>query len=245
MKKLYTLTLTLFVATSMLAQNDDDITANRVRQTLSTGNVSAMSSGMRTLPLNEGETIGDYYLQEELVATNFVMQGDEIYEGFPAKYNIKGNFFAVMHDSTLKYLSAELLKAFTFVDPVSQQRRVFLSERVMPNTVELIKGFWEIHHNGKKAKLISKKEIEMVEANYNVSLDIGDRNSKIKKKTVYYILENNEYKKITKFKKKNLYIFGDQQKEIGSFIKSNKIDAESEEDLVKLVQHYEGLITPI
>ncbi|MEQ9424738.1 MAG: hypothetical protein RJQ09_09995 [Cyclobacteriaceae bacterium] len=241
MKKIYSLTLLSLFSISLVAQNDNDITNLRVRQTLGQKAVTPQAGGMRTLPLKPAETEGDHFLMEDMVTTNFILLGDEIYEGYQARYNLKGNFFAVEYEDEVKYLEGDLLKAFTYVDPNNGKQRVFINRKVMPKSPELLKGFWEIHHNGEKIKLVSRKESRLIEANYNVALDVGERNNRIKLDEFYYIFENNEYKPLRKLKKKDLAIFGERKEDMSDYIKKNNVNIENEDQLISLIQHYEQL----
>ncbi|MEO1653829.1 MAG: hypothetical protein AAFU64_09805, partial [Bacteroidota bacterium] len=100
-------------------------------------------------------------------------------------------------------------------------------------------GFCQVLHEG-KVTLLKKPYASIKEANYNVTLNVGNRNDKIYTYADYYILKDDGAQKI-KSKKDLLDVLYDKAGDVKSYMKENKTNPKEEASLTQLVIYYNNL----
>ncbi|MEQ9424761.1 MAG: hypothetical protein RJQ09_10110 [Cyclobacteriaceae bacterium] len=232
----------LFVATlqNLFAQ-EDALRVKDVQRSLgSAGSISTIPTGMRTIPLKPEEMKGDFYLNKEFEDMIVVIAEQDQYQ-VSAKYNVQNNVFVVQRGNDLNSLDGKLVQAFTYADDLGKYN--FLNSARYPfNPMEASPGFYEILFKGEKSQLLSRARIQIVEANYNVALDVGDRAGRIEVIKRYYVYQDGMFSELRSLKRKHLNVFGNKANEMQRFIRDNKIQHNNENDLIRLMSRYEEVI---
>lgn len=101
-------------------------------------------------------------------------------------------------------------------------------------------GYYNILVEGKKAQLFKKSSKKFIEGVQSVNMMTGNHPNRLVDESSYYIVNSNgEITELQKSKNKKLQaIAGDKRNELKKYAKSSNLNANKEEDLIKLVKYY-------
>ncbi len=101
-------------------------------------------------------------------------------------------------------------------------------------------GYYNILVEGNKAQLLKKFSKKFIEGVQSVNMMTGNHPNRLIDESSYYIVNSNgEITELPKSKNKKLQVIaGDKRNELNKFAKSNNLNANKEEDLIKLVEYY-------
>jgi len=225
------------------AQNQGSIPQQlRTQYTLDRLGMQGVGSGEVAygLPQPPGMIIGDVYFDEKWNVGTILLEGTEtLIEGYPLKYNLQDHSIEIKTKSGVKVLDSRKVSSIVWVDSLSGSPTYFLNGARFFEDQTPIAGLVEIVVDG-KLPLISKTRLMIKEPDYVVALNVGSRDTKILKKTKYYLVEKQALIQISS-KKKLLPYFGDKGDEIDNFIKVNKLDVKTEIGLKRVFEHYNGI----
>ena len=103
-----------------------------------------------------------------------------------------------------------------------------------------MQGFFELVVTG-KVNLINKYKAKVIPSNYNVALDLGNKNDRLTLAEQFYLQQEDEIIAISK-KKKLLEVFSDKKKEVADYIKEKKLSTKDRDDMIELVEYYNHLL---
>src|SRR5690606_10816167 len=100
-----------------------------------------------------------------------------------------------------------------------------------------VRGFFEVLSEG-PVTLLSNTSIQVREPTYNVALDMGNRDTRLVKKTVFYHLDGETVRELPGSRKKLLSVFPHNSDEISEYIKTNKLSLNDATHLKILFDYY-------
>lgn len=149
------------------------------------------------------------------------------------RYNIYEDQMEFVKDESIYYLVKEEGRKVTFIDSKS-------TYRVFDFDGEL--GFFKVHVDAKNS-LVAKQKVKYVDAKVAISGYDRDRPADYKRlKDEFYLAANNKTLiKLSKKKKDFFKAFGDKGNQIKDYVKKDKLNHKSLEDIMKIIRYYNTL----
>jgi hypothetical protein len=97
-------------------------------------------------------------------------------------------------------------------------------------------GLFEVLTKG-KTMLLSHVGLEYVKANYNMAMDVGEKNDTYAQRRTLFVYHETKLVKIEKNKKKLLSLFPGKTKQIEEYAERNNLGFRKESDLVQLIEY--------
>lgn len=200
---------------------------------------------------------GSPYLYEDwLSGSIFYLQGEDsvVYEG-QIKLDIFNNQVLLKNPSTevVYTLQRDRIFAFTLQDTLGLVH-VFIPKKMLKLDKERdyniysepwysnIKGkYVEIWFQGKKNILFTDHEITLNRADYQGGFNAGHDYDEFITNSKLYMLQENVLEKVKVKEKSILKILSDKKNELESFIETESLVINTENDIVKLLEFYETL----
>ena len=191
----------------------------------------------------------DVYLEANFTGTPYkdkmFKNGTILKNGVPLtkniglRYNAFKDLFEVKKSSVLKDDQAKVLKNFTDLSiKIGNEIYVFLA----PNENNLTQGYFLIDYKGDKTSLYKKIKKEYIpEQKAYTSLASNIPAYYQEKESLYLYTSAGLLIELPGAKNKKLKAFGDQSKNIKSFVKENKINLNKEADLIEVIKYYDTL----
>lgn len=229
MKKFCSLFL-LFIPIAVLAQTKVSPHSKPVFQKVPNGFISE-------LPVAPPQTVGSYFYSESWqTATLYLLGNNAKLEDVPVRLNLKDNYFEIQHNQSVKVLQGSKVQSFewtltdgsteTFVN--AQQYRL----QGTPST-----GFFKILKDG-TYQLIELTTTEILQANYNVALDVGNKDHLITKHAKLFLAKEHQLLEVNTNKKKLIKEFEEVfQKDISVYVDQYRINPKQLQDVYLLVTH--------
>lgn len=192
---------------------------------------------MRSLPGRAPEINGSFYIDDEWSkGTIYLMKGMKT-EPLPLKYDVMNNIVEIKHEDKIKVLEGYEISKF-----VLQQK----GEDALFSNVknykggESLKGFIKIMATGTMMVGLHTSAT-LSKPNYNVALNVGDKDAKVIKKDKLYIITNGAIQEIPGKKSDFLSTFGDKASDIEKFMASKKYSFKNREELILIIQYYNSI----
>jgi hypothetical protein len=246
MKKYITLALVAATGTLALAQPNSAVPKNiRAANTLDNlfdANGLASFDNLYGIPLEPGKVVGNSYLNADWKRTTFMLYDtDKMIEGYHARYEIEQDQFEIKAAGGIKVLSGRKVKSFVWVDSLSKSPHYFVNGKDLRGEGQTQPtGFYEVLTEG-GLTLLAKTDIVVKEPTYNEKLDMGQRDTRIVKKTAFFYIDNNVMKELPSSRKKLLPLFGQHEAAIEEFIKLNKLSLNQSGHLRAVFEHYNAM----
>ncbi len=246
MKTYYFFALTFFLFLGELAAQAPVVppviraTNTIERLTYGLGVTNLPGSNMQLMPMNKPQTTGDNYMNKNWNRTSFIMYGaQEPSEGYLTRYDLLGEELDVYVDNGVKVVKAKDLKSFAWVDSLSHYPAFFINAKDFKTEDGVyLKGFLEVITEG-SIPLFRHVEAKILEANYNMTLNVGRRDNEIiQHRTLYYMKDNVLYKLPLRMKK-ILEVFGEHESQMRGYVRKKALRADVQNDIISLFQHYE------
>lgn len=177
------------------------------------------------------DVIGSPFFNNDFVNGNVILTNGNKFQSVPLKYSSYNDelFFKNPKDGSL----------LSFVIPVK-------SFELMGQTY--VNGFPAIDNFTENSfyQLIADKKVKLLLKNYKTILENKPYNSattekRFEENKVYYILKEGKIQRFKPSKKDLLETFNDKSAEIDAFLKKEKVDFKSDNDLSKVFEYYSSL----
>jgi hypothetical protein len=180
----------------------------------------------------ESSLKGTSYLYKDWVLSDIVFSEDgSVMKDQLTKLDIKDNLLEIKDNDQVKVFNAN--QVYSVVLKLNTD--TFITKNTI--NVEEPDGFFKILYNT-YSSLLCHYSTEIKKANYNVTLDVGDRDDEIVLHKTYYAFIEGNLIKIENTRRKLLKQFLSDEK-IKTFISENKIDPKKEEDIIELLRFYD------
>jgi hypothetical protein len=196
------------------------------------------SAGFKGRYNADGEIKGNVYLDSSFRKTNIYLYKTDATLNSPSRYNLLHNEFEVETTAGVRSLSGAVVKQFILVKGNDSTK--FLNGKDFSVEGAPLEGFVGILADG-EARLAKQIKIEIVKPSYNPSLEVGDRNTHVLQKPVFYIQKGEKELVRIKNAKSLSDSFGNKKDQVSKYIKQNKLDLKEEVDLVQVFNYYNSL----
>jgi len=190
--------------------------------------------------MSKGPVGSSYYYDEWKSAKVYFYSAIKSLDQYKVKLNLKNNTLEVKDSKGIKAINGHWIRKIE-VDPMVADSCMTLLNWHEVDSLRQKAGFIEELVQG-KFKLYCSKKIVITSANYNIALDVGDRDGKVLKKNEFYLkTPNGRIIKITR-KKKLLYnSLGDHGAQIKEYMKKRHLKCGKREDLIKIINYCNSL----
>ncbi|MEP2771127.1 MAG: hypothetical protein ABJH05_03195 [Fulvivirga sp.] len=201
---------------------------NRINSGLGLSDILYNGSGVQS------DIEGDPYLLEyQLPGSIMILNGNAPIEVIKMKYHVLNNY--IQCDYKGRTLAIDGSKVLSF----NLAHRYFINTNELGAVNNELSGFYEVISDGSPS-LLAHDAVKIKKPDYNIALDVGNKNYRLIKNRNYYLLIENKIYGITK--KKDLWkMIESNQKEIKEFIKAERISFSDENDLVRLCTYLNNL----
>lgn len=178
------------------------------------------------------------YLLESWAIGNVVFNSGYEFKDKEMKYDLYRNQLEVMsEDSVIKIIPWDNVLAFKLRSGRQGNYRYFCSSKSFKNNASFQRGFYEVLNEGDSINLLRYWETEEILPNYNPSLDIGNKEVVIYKKSFFCFSKDLKLYELSKRKKR---FFDSLEENLGLSKKSisqlRKYDRKTDEDLKKIFE---------
>jgi hypothetical protein len=157
----------------------------------------ANGTALYGIPLKPGGMVGDVYLDSAWRLTNIVLYDDgKVINNLLTRYDIQNNGLEIKGRSNIYFMPGTKIKAWVIHQ--NNITRAFVNGLDFSSNVSC---FFEVLVDG-KATLMKRTQILIKKPDYNPSLDIGFRHSKIIKQNSFYCVKGKEVVPLAWSKKK-------------------------------------------
>lgn len=176
------------------------------------------------------KTVGTCYWDEQWRKANIVLVIDSILIGdVETRIDVRRNELEVKYKGEIKLVPSYRVNFIQFLD----NNDVFVTENVLKVSQ---KGFYKVMVDDKNMLLCGSK-IEIVKANYNVALDVGNKHDTMVKKDEFFVYsQNGNLIHIELSKSKMRKQFRDKPV-LYDYLKKNKINPKDKKQLVQFVDY--------
>ncbi|MEQ8364118.1 MAG: hypothetical protein RH948_14695 [Cyclobacteriaceae bacterium] len=217
----------------------------RIRQTmdgLSAAGGISRSDLLYGIDTDPGRVLGDYYLDTKWNPSSILMYGSEkIVEGYPVKYDIEGNAIEVLVGKQVKLVKVSQVESLVWYDSVTMIPRAFVNAKEYSEGGLELSGLLEVLVDG-NIPLIKRTTIWIKQPDYVVAFDVGNKDTQINKREMFYYAKGKEIFEINK-KKQLIELFGDKGNEINRYIKVNQLNTKEQRGLEYTFLYYNSLVS--
>ncbi|TCN65432.1 hypothetical protein [Acetobacteroides hydrogenigenes] len=183
----------------------------------------------------KGENIigvdGSQYLSEEWTKGNITMNNGTIIDSIDLRLNAyKKEMHYLYKDVEYSINSPESIRE------VKMGNRKFIYSSYKTDKNDISKNYFEVLAEG-KASLLVLYYIKRISSNYNVVLDVGNRNDQLELNEKYFITIGNSIIEIDKKGKSIFDNLGDKSDLLKKRIKEEDLSFKKKEDLIKIVSY--------
>jgi hypothetical protein len=191
------------------------------------------------IPLPPGSVMGDFYFDKKWNnATILLYQTETMIEGYPVKYDIKGDVIEIKSSAGIKILDTRKVKNMVWIDSLTLKPHYFANGAEYKIEGVVANGLLEVLVDG-KTPLMKRDQIFVKDPTYNVAMGAGSRDTKIYHKLTYYTGNGSE---LTKVKgKKEVLALTNNPTAVEDYIKQNKIKLNKESGLISVIQYINTL----
>jgi hypothetical protein len=198
-----------------------------------------------TSPTEASNVVGDFYIDStwhegnvklNAAVTQFGGMESDSLAGIKIRYNVLNNELEVLaNKNDVRVIKASYLKRFEIEGPSPQQ---FLNVKSVAPDSEL-KGVFEVLSAG-KLTLLKHYKPKITKPNYNPGFGTGQKNTIVRLDSDYYVLTSGKPEKLSPGKKGVMAVMNDKQKEIEAYLKENKANLKTDDELKSVFNFYNG-----
>ena len=195
------------------------------------------------IPLPEGKTIGDTYLDTHWKNSSILLyENEKLIQGFPIHYDIMTDQVEVKSNKGIKVLKGIKIKSFVWVDSITKAPDYFVNAKDFKGESNVpYSGFFQVLTEG-SLPLFKKTKIDIKKADYNIQFNVGSQDDKILKKSEFYTLKDKQVIELPSSKKKIIALFGDKSEVMEEFIKENDLSITKSDQLKIVFERYNSLV---
>lgn len=254
MKSLFSIfiLLTLFFSSLLFlppakAQNQalqKTIRATNIQHTLMTRPDLTGGNMIYGIPDAPKQLLGNYYLDTKWnKSTLMLYKNEEILVDQWVRYNIASNQFEVLspESSRVKTIPGLRIQNLVMIDSLHRVPRFFINGMDLKEKGSPISGFYEVLVDG-ELSLVRRTIASVKKSNYNTALMIGNKDDEIKKRDMYYYIQDDQVLEVPRNQKKLMKLFKeDKQKEVEEFINEYDPNLKEVSGLYMVFSYYNSL----
>ena len=174
---------------------------------------------------------GRIFLYEDWKEGSFYTFDGDSLTNYPLLVNLYHHQTVVKINSDAKSIDHSRVKRIHI-----NEKDFYTSQNFKMDTEE--KGIFEILYDNEHVKIANFWYIVRIEANYNIQMNVGNREDTYKLKNISYIIIGQNAYKIPNNRNKFALLFSEQNNEMQNFIKNKKIKPKNFTDLIKTADYF-------
>jgi hypothetical protein len=243
MKKLSLLFLIILPAVAFSQAIPTNIRAQMSAERLAATDFSRVQNAIVGIPVPPGRVVGDTYMDPKWnLGSLTVSDKNTPIEGYLMKYDIKGQNIEIKTQNGIRVLDVKRVGHMVWLDSVTRNAHYFVNASNYKDDGAPLVGLMEVLIDGKRS-LFKRTVVNTKSPTYVAAMDVGSRDMEYYKKTEFYY-NNGENLYEIKSKKKLVESFGDLAPDVEKYMKSNRLDTKSPDDLVKVFAYYNSKAEP-
>ena len=147
--------------------------------------------------------------------------------------DVATNVVEIRLGNEVKILNSDQMLNYT----LTRNGETFISNVTL--NVDEPDGIFKLLYN-KKSAILCHYSTKIKEANYNIAMDIGNKNDQIVVVENYYAYINKKLFALAKTRKRMIEQF-ESNKQIATFIKKERINPKNEKDLIQFISYYDSV----
>lgn len=188
------------------------------------------------LPPAAPKTIGESYYDENWLTADLFLKGETKLEGLKVKLDLATHNFEILHEGNVKLLPGDKVLSFQWVNATGIPE-VFVRGSYVTADGLKVNGFLKLLSDTEPFKLLEYHTIETVSANYNVQLDVGNKDHQLVKRSRTFVAKDKLIFEVKGGKKKFINDFKETfQTDVSHIIKEFDIDTRNEDELLVLLK---------
>lgn len=195
------------------------------------------------VPPKPANVVGSVYLKENWKQTTLNLKkatlGTQQLVAINMKLDLKTNTFELQTDKDIKVLNGSAVESFVWMDDFQLKEEVYVNCDKFSFEGTKLQGFGRVLSQGEKLSLIQHQYLEIIQADYNMALDVGSKDHKVSKRDKLYFLKDNAL--IPANKKSFQTLTADKKQEISQYVKSEKLSLKDKQGLSAIVDYYNSL----
>ncbi len=196
---------------------------------------------MAQLPMPPGERVNEVYMSNSWQKSIVSLYGsEEQIVGMPVKYELKTNTLEFNVSGEVKVMDVRRVKNLVLLDSV-EKGHLYVNGKEYTCEAEM-RTLLEVLASGKMS-LYREPTYTIAKPNYNVAMNVGEKDEKIYRAENYYYAPG-DGKKLTLLptkKKAFAAVFSDKTEEVKKFMDDKNIKLSRREDLAKVFEFYNSL----
>ena len=197
------------------------------------------NSGMQIteIPMQKGETKGSVYISDSWNTGNVRLIGNKEVRDCQLNYNLRSHMMELKSEDEVRVLAYSQIEFFTWINQTTQAEVFVNTSLLSKNTPDLeLTGFFQVLYDG-DTKLLDYYTVELIEANYNATMNAGSKSDKYVKKSHLYIYKDTKLYPV-KSKRSILNVLSNKKSEVQDYAKQNKLSFKDKKDLVSIINYY-------
>lgn len=192
---------------------------------------------MRSLPGRPPEIKGSFYIHDEWNEGTIYLNKGMKTQGLPLRYDIVNNVMEIKYEDKIKVLQGYEIHKF---DLQQGAEKMIFSNVQNYKGGEPLRGFIKILASGTITVGVHSTAT-ISKPNYNVALNIGEKDAKVVKKEKLYLITGGAIQEVPGKKSEFLSIFGNKATDIEKFMANKKYNYKNKEELLLIVQYYNSI----
>jgi flagellin-specific chaperone FliS len=187
--------------------------------------------------IKSGELIGTPLLHEDFMKGVIYFHADRKVSDLMINYNIFTGELLYKKEEHIYQVNTNDVMYFTVIEPESNKTQMYQQEFIpQASRSEFIQVLYEGN-----TSLFKRRVKEFRESDYKNPYSDAKRYDEYIDRTIYMVKHNREMKVLKPRKKAILELFSDQADQIRAYLKKEDINLHNENDLIKLIDHYNKL----
>jgi hypothetical protein len=201
--------------------------------------INPTTSGLIGIPIRDAEVTGDAYLFSDWRKSAIVLfENDKLIENNLTRFDLLNKRIEIKFNNKTQAIEGKLVKSFAIADSITNIPKYFINGKDYHIKEETrFDGFLEVLSEGDRP-LFKYQETFMKDPDYNMTLNIGNIDYKIIKKTLYFTLEGEKLIPIPNQTRRLVELFPEGKDNIIKFIKINEIRLSKEHHLIGVFDFY-------
>ncbi len=188
------------------------------------------------VPLPPAELEGDFYLNEDFKQSRFELASStKVYDNLMIRYDLRSNLIEINYTDGIRGLDGNKVKYFELASG-GLYSKYLNSNQIKAEGEALPKNMFVSVMVTGKYPLYSYSKLSIKKADYNVALNVGNRNDQIIKKPAYFTVVDGKAIELDKGKNSNIFeLAPEKEAELKAYAKENKINLREAEDFVAII----------
>jgi len=194
------------------------------------------------MPFVSYESAGNYFWDDEWNTGRVVLKNEKVVEGYQLRYDLGNNRLEIFVNGEIKMLPLKEIKYLEWIKNEGKDVSFFVNGLDYRLDGVGLVGLLKVLTTG-EVQLLMKHDVDISRSNYVSGFSTARSVERASSRTEFFMLEGKNLLPLTKKAKDNLVQFGELGNEIKKFAKKNKLKWKKAEDLIKIVDEYNRLLS--